>query len=122
MNEAVSESLCIKFFDFKIFNVLSLEFFQPPDESCFVGANHIVGNSFEFSVRFYPWMFQKISINRSNFVRLTDLHGNIIEITDDSFHSISSVNHCKMRLWISFLPHSPKKYSIVFQCFLEDML
>ena len=121
MNETILESLCIKFSDFKIFDVLLFEFFQPPNECCFVGSRHIVGDSLQLSVGFYPWMLQKISINRSNLMRLTDLNGNFIEITDDSFHSVPPVNHRKMRLWISFLLHGPKKDSIVFQCFLKDM-
>ena len=121
MNIVISKSLCIQFSNFKILDVLLFEFFQPPEESCLVCSYHIMSYSLEFSVWFYLWMFQKISINGCNLVRLTDLNWYLVEITNNSFHSISSINHCKMRLWISFLLHCSKKYSIVFECFLKDM-
>lgn len=121
MNITILESLRIKLSDFKILDVLLFELFQPPNECCFVCSRHIMSNSLEFSVRFNSRMFQEISINRRNFVRLAYLHRNFVEITDDSLYSASSINHCKMRLWVSFLPHSSKEDSIIFQSFLEDV-
>ena len=121
MNITISESLCIKFSDFKILDVLLFEFFQPPNECYFVCSRHIMSNSLQLSIWFNSWMFQEISIDSCNLVRLTNLNRNIVEITNDSFYSVSSVNHCKMRFWISFLLHGSKKDSIVFQCFLEDV-
>lgn len=117
----IPESLRIKFSNLKILDVLLFEFFQPPDEGYLIRSRHIVGNFLEYSIWFNSWMFQKISINRSNFVRLANLYGNLIKITNNSFHSISSVNHSKIRSWISFLSHCPKESLIVFQSFLKDV-
>ena len=121
MNETISESFCIELSCFKILCILRPECFHPPNECGFVSANHIMCNLLQFPIWFYPWILQKISINCGNLMSLADLHWNIVEILNNQFHSISSIDHGIVRLWISFLPHCMKERSIVFDSFLEDV-
>lgn len=121
MSTFVFKCLVIKYFRPKIFFVVLTKSFEHPNKGYFVSSHHIMGDALELPMRFESWMFEKIPIGCGNFVRLADLYWNIIEIVNDRLYSISSINHGKMRLWISFLLHCPKKVPIVFCGFLEDM-
>ena len=119
MNESVSESLSVKFTNFKVFRVLSSKGFEHPCECWFIRTNHIVSNLFELTIWFQSRMLQKIAINSCYLMRLTDLHGNIVVTPYSRFYTISSIDHSKVRIRIFSLSQCLKKCLIIFCRFLK---
>lgn len=130
MNVTIFESLCIEFSDFKILILSSLEFLRSSDEHCF-DCSYIMSDSLKFSVGFYPWILEEISINSCNLVRLVDLLWNVVEIIVKSssegmiYHILPTpllppitVRRCP---GYCSCPPPPKKDPMVFQSFLEDV-
>lgn len=120
MGSFVSERLRIEGSRLEISLVVLSKYLKHPDKCRLVCSGHIVGDSLEFAMRFESWMFEEIPVNRSNLVRLADLYGDMKDVINNGFYSVSSINHGEARR-VSRCLESPKHCAVVFEGFLEDV-
>lgn len=122
MSSFMFQGLVIKYSCFEICTIGFPERLKHPDEGWLVCTDHITCYFLKLPVGFDPGIFQKISMNCGNLMGLANLHRNMIEVLNCSFHPISPIHHRKKRNGIPCLFHRTKKYFVVFYPLLDNIL
>ena len=109
MNWLIFQCFTIQFLLSKVRLILVPKFPKLPKKGCFICMYYAMSYLLEFLVWFYPWIFEKISVYGGYFMCLAELYWKImIVLLYGNVYSVSSINHCKVRRWISTMREKVK--------------
>ena len=107
----------------KILIISLSELFELPQECRSICIYHSMCYLFENFVGFYLRILQEISIYGGDFMCLAELYWqSMVVFMYGSIYSVSSIDHGKVRVWISSTRHIVKQYLVIFFGLLKYML
>lgn len=122
MNILIFQCLSIQFLLSEVIIMCISELLELPQECRVICIDHSMSDFFQSFVGFYSWILEKISIYSCDFMCLAELYGYTMVVSVySSIYSLSSIDHCKVRWWISSMRQIVKQYFVIFFCFLKNM-
>lgn len=122
MDILIFESFSVQFLLPEVIIIPVSKLFELPKESSLLCIYHSMCYLLEFFVRLNSWVFEEVSIYSGYLMCLAELYWcTAVVFVYGCIYPISSINHSKVRVWISSMRQIMKEYFIILFCFLEDM-